>query len=480
MGKLVELICDKYDGSLKAEHGTGLNMAPYVEREWGAKATEPHVADQGAGRPRRRARPGGAAEPGPGRAPRQPEDDAADRGGRDQLRRVRLLRAGLPEPPPDPDPAPAHRRPPRDGAPGRGLAGAGGAARAVRIRGDRDLRRRRDLRVDLPAQHRHGRDGEAVPRAPRTATRPSGVASGSRADGPPSKARPGRACGSADRFAAGRSAPAPLCFEPRSATSWSRAGRRTCRARRGALPETAREGAAAVYMPACVNRIFGKARGADRDGLELPEAMVAVSARAGQPVWIPDDVAGSLLRGAVELEGPRQGPRGDGERDDRAAVALERGGGAARRHRRELVRPRARRRGRRSAERGEPRAPREARGPRLGGVGARSAAATPRPQPQVQVRGAPPDLLDQAPRPDPRAPGARRGAGGRSGDPGRRDLLRVRGRPRHAAPRADGRGDGGRGGRAGRRPGSRRLPLQQPHLRDRPAAGDRARPTSPS
>src|SRR3954468_3204990 len=37
---LVELILDKYDGSLKAEHGTGLNMSPYVKREWGAKATE--------------------------------------------------------------------------------------------------------------------------------------------------------------------------------------------------------------------------------------------------------------------------------------------------------------------------------------------------------------------------------------------------------------------------------------------------------
>src|SRR3954453_3906445 len=40
MGGLVELIVGKYDGSLKAEHGTGVNMAPYVEREWGAKATE--------------------------------------------------------------------------------------------------------------------------------------------------------------------------------------------------------------------------------------------------------------------------------------------------------------------------------------------------------------------------------------------------------------------------------------------------------
>jgi D-lactate dehydrogenase len=40
MTGLVDLVLDKYDGSLKAEHGTGLNMAPFVEREWGPKATE--------------------------------------------------------------------------------------------------------------------------------------------------------------------------------------------------------------------------------------------------------------------------------------------------------------------------------------------------------------------------------------------------------------------------------------------------------
>ncbi len=32
---LVDIVVDKYDGSLKAEHGTGRNMAPFVEREWG-------------------------------------------------------------------------------------------------------------------------------------------------------------------------------------------------------------------------------------------------------------------------------------------------------------------------------------------------------------------------------------------------------------------------------------------------------------
>src|ERR1700691_4909490 len=37
---LVELVVDKYDGSLKAEHGTGINMAPFVRREWGEKLTD--------------------------------------------------------------------------------------------------------------------------------------------------------------------------------------------------------------------------------------------------------------------------------------------------------------------------------------------------------------------------------------------------------------------------------------------------------
>lgn len=40
MNELVELVVDKYDGALKAEHGTGRNMAPFVEREWGTEAYE--------------------------------------------------------------------------------------------------------------------------------------------------------------------------------------------------------------------------------------------------------------------------------------------------------------------------------------------------------------------------------------------------------------------------------------------------------
>ena len=37
---VVELVVHRYDGALKAEHGTGRNMAPFVETEWGADAYE--------------------------------------------------------------------------------------------------------------------------------------------------------------------------------------------------------------------------------------------------------------------------------------------------------------------------------------------------------------------------------------------------------------------------------------------------------
>lgn len=38
MDDVVELVVGKYDGALKAEHGTGRNMAPFVETEWGSDA----------------------------------------------------------------------------------------------------------------------------------------------------------------------------------------------------------------------------------------------------------------------------------------------------------------------------------------------------------------------------------------------------------------------------------------------------------
>ncbi|HRE51416.1 MAG TPA: FAD-binding and (Fe-S)-binding domain-containing protein [Flavitalea sp.] len=38
LNAVVDLVVKKYDGTLKAEHGTGRNMAPFVETEWGGEA----------------------------------------------------------------------------------------------------------------------------------------------------------------------------------------------------------------------------------------------------------------------------------------------------------------------------------------------------------------------------------------------------------------------------------------------------------
>ena len=40
MRDVAKLVVEEYDGSLKAEHGTGRNMAPFVKYEWGEKAYE--------------------------------------------------------------------------------------------------------------------------------------------------------------------------------------------------------------------------------------------------------------------------------------------------------------------------------------------------------------------------------------------------------------------------------------------------------
>jgi D-lactate dehydrogenase len=47
-------------------------------------------------------------------------------------------------------------------------------------------------------------------------------------------------------------------------------------------------------MPSCLNRIFGRPDGAVSSAVRhsLPEALVAISARAQRPLWIPPDVAG--------------------------------------------------------------------------------------------------------------------------------------------------------------------------------------------
>ena len=57
-GRLCAMVVGKYDGSLKAEHGTGRNMAPFVELEWGGAGVRDRCVASSAARPERPPQPG--------------------------------------------------------------------------------------------------------------------------------------------------------------------------------------------------------------------------------------------------------------------------------------------------------------------------------------------------------------------------------------------------------------------------------------
>ncbi|HEX3511933.1 MAG TPA: FAD-binding and (Fe-S)-binding domain-containing protein [Solirubrobacteraceae bacterium] len=292
MGELVELIVRKYDGSLKAEHGTGINMAPYVEREWGGKATEMMW------RVRRLADPAGVFAPGVLLTDREgahlqnlksaPAIEAVA---------TQCIECGFCEPvcpsrdlTTTPRQRIALRREMARQLPGSPVlealladygydavqtcAADGSCALACPVGIDtgklvKELRARthdpRAERVALTA----ARNWRFIERGARAALR-VGLAG----EGEPMRALTGllRTAVSHEllpQWSTAMPAPAPP------------------------LPATGeRAGAAAVYFPACVNRIFGNAREHD-DSLGLPEALVAVSRRAGLPLWIPPDVQGS-------------------------------------------------------------------------------------------------------------------------------------------------------------------------------------------
>jgi D-lactate dehydrogenase len=70
------------------------------------------------------------------------------------------------------------------------------------------------------------------------------------------------------------------------------------------LPATTKDGAVAVYLPACVTRMFGPG---ERAGLPVPDSMVTLARRAGRPVWIPDDVVGTCCGTVWESKGFPEG-----------------------------------------------------------------------------------------------------------------------------------------------------------------------------
>ena len=78
------------------------------------------------------------------------------------------------------------------------------------------------------------------------------------------------------------------------------------RAARGQRPATEQAPAQAVYFPSCISRVMGHLPG-EPDEMTLIEAFVTVARRAGVPVWIPANVEGTCCGVPFSSKGYEQG-----------------------------------------------------------------------------------------------------------------------------------------------------------------------------
>jgi D-lactate dehydrogenase len=274
MAKLVELIVGKYDGSLKAEHGTGINMAPYVEREWGEAATELMW------RVKQLADPDGVLNPG---VVLNRDPDAHLRNLKTtpaiEESATTCVECGFCEPvcpSRNLTTTPRQRivlrremaRQPAGSPVQRALLEEFEYDSLETCAADSSCQLACPVGIDTGKLVKELRAERHTPRAEgaalAAAKRWSGVEKASRA-----ALRVGGSLARRTKRGKGLPGPAP-----------------------GTMPTALREGAAAVYVPSCTNRIFGRsANGAGP--ASLAEAMIEVSQRAGMPVWIPPEVAGS-------------------------------------------------------------------------------------------------------------------------------------------------------------------------------------------
>jgi len=282
MAKLVELIVGKYDGSLKAEHGTGINMAPYVEREWGERATELMW------RVKQLADPDGVLNPGvvlnrdPGVHLRNLKTTPAI-----EESATTCVECGFCEPvcpSRNLTTTPRQRivlrremaRQPAGSPVQRALLEEFAYEALDTCAADGSCQLACPVGIDTGAMVKELRAESHTPRAERaalaTAKRWGAVEAASRLAlrlGGPLVRRTKR----------GRGLPGPA----RGGVGGDPLPTKAGSVGRGS-PPTPQSAVAAVYVPSCTNRIFGG---------NPVEALVAVSARAGMPVRIPADVAGS-------------------------------------------------------------------------------------------------------------------------------------------------------------------------------------------
>ncbi|WP_329576009.1 FAD-binding and (Fe-S)-binding domain-containing protein [Streptomyces sp. NBC_01361] len=288
MDEFCRLTVERFDGSLKAEHATGRNIAPFLELEWGAKATElmwrtKQVID-----------PDGVL------APRivLDRDPKAHLRGLKTIPKVELIadpciECGFCEPTcPSEDltTTPRQRivlrremmRQPSGSPVEDGLVEAYGYDAVDTCAGDSTCKLACPVGIDTGAFMKEFRHARHTPREEKVAAFTAKHFKAVEASARLAVAAAGKI---GDRLLTSVTQAARKAVRPDLVPEWlpeipAAAARK--------LPRTARVGAAAVYYPACVNRIFGSP-----GDVSLAQAMVAVSARAGRPVWIPDDVAGT-------------------------------------------------------------------------------------------------------------------------------------------------------------------------------------------
>ncbi|MGI8507205.1 MAG: FAD-binding and (Fe-S)-binding domain-containing protein [Solirubrobacteraceae bacterium] len=332
MHELADLIVDKYDGSLKAEHGTGLNMAPFVEREWGSKATELMW------RIKQLADPQGILGPGVV-LNRDPEVHLRNLKSTPEIEEVatKCIECGFCEPV---CPSRNVTTTPRQRiALRREMARQPAGAPVVQAllaqyeydglqtcAADGSCASACPVAIDtgkLVKELRHRQHGERSERVALTIAKHYGVAERAARAGLAAAGLAARAVG--DRRLAGLTERVRHRIGADLVPAWSESMPRAAPA---ALPVGSRSGAAAVYLPSCLSRIFGNPRGTP-SGPTLPEAMLAVSARAGMPLGIPEDVAGHCCGVPWSSKGYAAGHEHMARQDRRRAAPLERRWSAA-------------------------------------------------------------------------------------------------------------------------------------------------------
>ena len=265
---MVDLVLAQ-DGNLKAEHGTGPDDGAVRGTAVRTRPVRGDAGHQAPHRPRRPAQPWRGAAGGRRVDPaRRRHAQAAGHGGGGgrPLRRVRLLRTRLPVEGHHAHAAPADHTAPRHGDSARlGEHGHGRRAGArLRVRGHRHLRRRRDVRAGVPGLDQHRRP-HAAPAAgggqPCT-----GRHLGTRRAGVGDRYARWRVRSGGGRQAAGRSRHrhhrrrSQGGGRGRHAAVRRHAAWRRLAARAGKVGDGSPQ---AVYVPACIQTMFGPESGGD-------------------------------------------------------------------------------------------------------------------------------------------------------------------------------------------------------------------------